>query len=139
VLHFTKFDIWDPFDAVVIPRKSDFSCFYIYMEWYVQPQRYSRCCGLLAELSQLLVIAMCTRTSYRDSWPLLLRYPDVNRVSTTCCSHGRSAYCYSSFLAAQTRCTYSHIQDEHRLSLGQHGIGTRVARPVREDQLVMSK
>ena len=139
MLHFTTFDIWEASDGVVIPRKGDFSCFYNYMRGYVQPRRNSSCCGFLAEPSQVFVIAMCTRTSYRDSWPLLLRSHDVNRMPINCCSYGRSANCYSSFLAAQTRCTYSHIQDDDRVSLGQHGIDTRVARPVTEDQLVMSK
>ena len=67
VLHFTKFDIWGTLDAVVIPRKSDFSCFYNYMRGYVQPRRNFSCCGFLAELSQVFVIATCTRASYRDS------------------------------------------------------------------------
>jgi hypothetical protein len=51
------------------------------------------------------LLATCTRASYRDSWPLLLQYHDVKRMTTNCCSHGRSVNCYSSFLAAQTRCT----------------------------------
>lgn len=62
-----------------------FFCFYNYMRGYVQPRRDFSCCGFLVEVSQVFFIATCIRARYRDSWPLLLRYRDVNCITTNCC------------------------------------------------------